>query len=312
MDSGVIPVCLFAYARPEHLRRTLACLRENQVPLIYAFSDGPKTPDARDAVSEVRAILRSLDWCDVVLHERAENWGLGRSILAGVGEVLRRHDMVLVFEDDLICVPGSYHYLVAAMRYYRDHSNVMSVTGWTHPRVTPSDVAGQPYFDGRAECWVWGTWAQAWQGMERDAATLMQECRERGIDVFRYGADLPEMVEVERERNIWAVRWSYLHMLRGGLCLRPPHSLIEHAGFDPLATNAAGAGEWANPPLLPCPPVPETWPAPVEHPQCTLLWQRACGSRPRVSARLVRRGVRWLRRSLARQRVDASASTSGR
>jgi len=303
MDSGVIPVCLFAYARPEHLRRTLECLRENQVPLIYAFGDGPKTPDTRDAVSEVRSILHSLDWCDVVLHERAENWGLGRSIVAGVGEVLSRHDMVLVFEDDLICVPGSYQYLTAAMRYYRDHSNVMSVTGWTHPRVIPRDVAHQPYFDGRAECWVWGTWARAWQGMERDAATLMQECREHGIDVFRYGADLPEMAEVEFRQNIWAVRWIYLHMLRGGLCLRPPHSLVDHIGFDRFATNAAGAVQWANPPLLACPPLPESWPAIEENPECSVLWRRSTGGRPAGVTRLARRSVRWLRTSVYRKYV---------
>lgn len=34
-----IPIVLFAYARPDHLSRTLECLKINQVPLIYAFSD---------------------------------------------------------------------------------------------------------------------------------------------------------------------------------------------------------------------------------------------------------------------------------
>lgn len=52
----VIPAILFAYARPDHLRRTLACLRENRVPLIYAFSDGPRTPDKAPSVEQVRQI----------------------------------------------------------------------------------------------------------------------------------------------------------------------------------------------------------------------------------------------------------------
>jgi hypothetical protein len=54
----VIPVALFAYARPDYLRKTLACLRENQVPLIYAFSDGPPAPDKALQVDQVREILR--------------------------------------------------------------------------------------------------------------------------------------------------------------------------------------------------------------------------------------------------------------
>ncbi|EGV18428.1 nucleotidyltransferase domain-containing protein [Thiocapsa marina] len=36
---SLVPVALFAYARPEHLLRTLACLPGNRVPLIHAFSE---------------------------------------------------------------------------------------------------------------------------------------------------------------------------------------------------------------------------------------------------------------------------------
>src|SRR6266702_2481552 len=61
---SAIPVVLFAYARPDHLRQTLDCLRVNQVPQIYAFSDGPRTPDKAPAVAEVRQTLRSIDWCE--------------------------------------------------------------------------------------------------------------------------------------------------------------------------------------------------------------------------------------------------------
>ena len=51
---------------------------------------------------------------------REENWGLGQYILSGVTEVLSRHEMCIVFEDDLICVPGTYQYLAAAPRHYKD------------------------------------------------------------------------------------------------------------------------------------------------------------------------------------------------
>ena len=75
--SSVVPIILFAYARPDHLRRTLACLRENRVPLIYAFSDGPRRPDKAPLVAQVREILRGIEWCEVVLCERGVNLGLG-------------------------------------------------------------------------------------------------------------------------------------------------------------------------------------------------------------------------------------------
>jgi hypothetical protein len=115
--------------------------------------------------------------------------------------------------------------------------------------------------------------------MERDAMSLMRECEAKGTDIYRYGADLPRMAEHELEWNIWGVRWLYLHILNGGLCLRPPHSMVEHIGFDASATNAADGGAWRNPPLQPCPPLPRVWPAPVENPECPGLWRKACGAR---------------------------------
>ncbi|MBM3145510.1 MAG: hypothetical protein FJ010_11175, partial [Chloroflexi bacterium] len=87
--KSMIPIVLFAYARPEHLRRTLACLRENHVPLIYAFSDGPKSPEVKTRVRAVREMLRQVDWCEIQVVEREENLGLGKSILAGVNEIFQ-------------------------------------------------------------------------------------------------------------------------------------------------------------------------------------------------------------------------------
>lgn len=283
-----IPIILFAYARPDHLRRTLDCLKENKVPLIYAFSDGTSTMDKAPAVEQVRMILKDIDWCKVVLCERQTNLGLGQSILKGVSEVLEKHDSAIVFEDDLICVPGTYEYLHAALDQYRNDSRIMSVTGWTHPQVVPRDVTDKPYFDGRSECLVWGTWKRVWQGMKEDAKTLMNRCKADGIDIYRYGADLPAMAEIELKKNIWAVRFIYWHILNQSLCMRPPWSMVEHIGFDQEGTNARIEPWFKNPPLKSCPPIPAQWPEPVEHPNCPKLWQSTCGARPTVPGRLYR------------------------
>jgi hypothetical protein len=228
-------------------------------------------------------MLRAVDWCELELHERTENLGLGRSILTGVTEALNRHQAVIVFEDDLICVAGTYKYLTAALERYRDDPRVFSVTGWTHPRVTPSDIGEQPYFDGRAECWSWGTWGRAWQGMDRPAMELLRACRARGIDPAHYGYDLPQTAAAELRMNVWAVRFLYLHIMNKALCLRPARSLVDHIGWGAGATNASAASDWANPPLQPCPPIPDRWPEPVEAPACAGLWTCAYPSPPRVS-----------------------------
>jgi hypothetical protein len=196
-----------------------------------------------------------------------------------VTEVLARYPAAIFVEEDLVCVPGAYRYLTAALAHYADDERVLSVTGWTHPRITPAGTGERPYFDGKAECWVWGTWRRAWTQMEQAAVQLMQRCADLGIDIERYGSDMPKLAAEAGPRNLWAAGWMYRHLLTGGLCLRPPHSLCEHYGWDERATTNASAQvlAWRNPPLLPCPAVPEPWPDPVEHPECPSLWRAAAG-----------------------------------
>lgn len=271
-----IPVVLFAYARPDHLARVLVSLRENGVPVIEAFCDGAKGASDAGRVGAVREMLRAVDWCEVRLVERPANLGLGRNVLAGLTDVAARHAAFVVWEDDLIAVPGTYAWVCAALRRFADAPAVMSVTAWTHPRVTPADVGCEPYFDGRAECWVWGTWSRTWPGMsEQTAEEKRVAAAARGVPAGAYGADLPVMAAAELRQNIWAVRWLYHHFQHGGLCVRPPWSMVEHIGFDPLATNAAAATAWANPPLRAAPPIPASWPEPREHPATRALWRKA-------------------------------------
>jgi hypothetical protein len=287
MSQPVIPVVLFAYARPIHLARVLDCLRENRVPLILAYADGSRGAGDEVAVSDTRALLRKVDWCELRLVAHEKNLGLGRNVISGVTEVAAQHDAFIVWEDDLICVPGTYDWMCAALRHYAEDARVMSVSAWTHPRVTPTAVGGSSYMDARADCWVWGTWARAWTGMnEGTALDKMRRAAKRGIAPAAYGADLPVQAGYEEKRNVWAVRWLYHHFERGGLCLRPPWSMVEHIGFDASATNAATSGGWENPPLRTAPAWTVEWPLAIEHIESRRIWKKACPGR----------WLRWLTR----------------
>ena len=276
IDDEAVPVCLFTYARPECLRRVLECLRREQVPLLYVFSDGGRDVRDQEQVKRVRSMIDDIDWTKVYICKRESNLGLGANVLQGVSEVAKSHSTFIVWEDDLICTAGAYRWMAFALRRYEHDPKVGSITAWTHSRIVPKGIGSQPYFDGRAECWVWGSWRRAWAGMQDENANAkMRSLEMRGINRNIYGTDLPRMAKDEERRNIWAVRWLYHHIQRGFLCLRPPWSMVDHIGFDANATNAAGAVEWAGAPLRAIPPVPEVWPQSIENPQCLSLWRGA-------------------------------------
>lgn len=290
----MIPVILFVYNRTGCLMRTLSCLKENGVSKIYIFSDGAKEERCTQQISSVREIIHGIDWCETEITERDTNLGLGRSILTGVTKVLEKEEMVIVVEDDLVFVPGTYQYLCAALEQYKDDFRVMSVTGYTHPELTPSGITTDPYFDGRAECWVWGTYRRAWDGMmDTDSYTLMKLCKQWGIEPERYGDDLPEMAGEGLAKNIWAVRFIYWHIYNQGLCLRPPWSMVDHIGIN--GTNVKSV-LWENlPNLSTAPPVPEHWPEPAENPECNRLHRETTWKHSGMKRKVQRILARWYR-----------------
>jgi 2OG-Fe(II) oxygenase superfamily/Glycosyl transferase family 2 len=276
MKKGIIPVVVFAYNRADLLRQLLESLKNDEIPLLYVFSDGAKNDVDKPKIQEVRSTINEIDWCEKIVIEQERNLGLGKSVLFGVSKVLSTHKAAIFFEDDLVCVKGTYKYLSTALTEYESSEKVMSVTGWTHPNILPSNLNEMPYFDGKAECWCWGTWARAWKGMEKSTLEIYNECYLNGVDVEKYGSDMPKMALEAEEKNLWAIRWWYFHLLKGGLCLRPPYSLVETTGWDGRGTTITPEMmEWKNPALRGCPSIPINYPIPTENINCPELWRSA-------------------------------------
>jgi len=267
-----IPVVLFVYKRTDTLRVTLESLRKNKVRLLIVYSDAAKIEDDRLAVDEVRKMVSQIDWCEPELHFAESNKGLGRSIREGLDDVFSRFEAAVVCEDDLEFVEGTLDYLTQALLHYADDCKVMSVTGYTNANITPDDVGVNPYFDGRFECWLWGTWRRVWKEMKsRTALEMMNMVKQRGEDPYGWGGDLPHMAKMEMVSNIWAVRMCYLHIYEHGLVLRPPWSMVNHIGWGDGSTNCCAKNWEYNGALKVAPPIPEAWPDPVINLQCSRL-----------------------------------------
>ena len=182
-----VPVVLFVYKRRDTLSVTLESLRKNKVGLLIVYSDAAKSESDRQAVDEVRKMVSQIDWCETELHFADKNKGLGQSIRDGLDAVFSRFEAAIVCEDDLEFVEGTLDYLTQALFHYADDCKVMSVTGYTNANITPDDVGTNPYFDGRFECWLWGTWRRVWKEMKlHTALEMMNMVKERGEDPYAW------------------------------------------------------------------------------------------------------------------------------
>ena len=236
MVNKVIPVALFTYARPEHLQRTLNALRINKIPMIYAFSDGPKTEEKKSDVEAVRQILRNVDWCDIRIIERDTNFGLGRSIRSGVDDVFKDFDKVIIIEDDIVLRPGSYEYTARALFHYENDPKVMTVSMWSHPIIVP-DNAKKGFFSKRFVCWGWGTYRDEWNKYVETPGELYKKCLDNNIDVLSWGKDIKWQIQNAEKRNLWYVGYVLVHLLYDKVSYFPNESLVINYGKDASGEN---------------------------------------------------------------------------
>jgi len=234
MTTGI---AVFAYDRPDHLRRVLSGLRENNISHLYVFSDGPATESERPRVREVRTIIDKIEWCRTTVIERDENLGLAESLTRGIERVFRDHDRIIVLEDDCVPAPSFVSFVRTCLDRYENDDRVMSVNGYSPPINIPDDYPYDIYFTYRNSSWGWGTWKAAWEHFEQDPFTvdeLETNAPELKENVRKAGRDLFPMMQKQIRGHIdsWAVWWSFAIASRDGVCVNPVNPQIRNIGHD--------------------------------------------------------------------------------
>jgi glycosyltransferase involved in cell wall biosynthesis len=236
------PVALFCYNRPSHLRAVVdSLLRNEEAPqtVLYIFSDGPRS-ERDDRVTEVRKFLPTIvGFASVEIVCREVNYGLAKSIVAGVSEVLDRHETVIVLEDDIIVENCFLRFMNTALQRYENSAQVCCISGFV-PKT--EEVLPRSFFLRGSDCWGWATWKRAWTVYSNDAAGMLHELKSRRLTRdFDFAGSYP-FAEMLRRRALgqnssWAICWYASAYLNEMLCLYIDRSLVQNIGFDGTGTH---------------------------------------------------------------------------
>ena len=241
----VYPVVLFCYNRPAALQKTITHLQKNflaSVTDLYVFSDAAKTEKDTEAVAEVRSFLATLRGFNSVTIQYAEkNRGLSASVIGGVSKVLEQHEAVIVLEDDLVTSTNFLRYMNAALQFYRDHPDVMSISGYTTPLKMQEAYPYDVYVTGRASSWGWATWHNRWSTVDWEVKDYTQFSRDLQLQkqFNAMGSDLSGMLRKQQEGKInsWAIRWCYHQFRQNTFTVYPLLSKVQNIGFGGTATH---------------------------------------------------------------------------
>ena len=252
MTKTYAPILLFVYNRPEHVRRNIQALLKNELAAeseLFIYSDAAKDETSQAAVKEVRAFIRSIQgFKKITITERAENWGLARSIIDGVKTQINRYGRVIVLEDDLVVAPHFLQFMNDALETYRDEERVghIQACDFTHDPSLPDT-----FLIKWTGSWGWGTWDRAWKHFNADGKALLTELESRKLTYTfdfngKYGYTRMLRRQIEGKNNSWAIRWNASLFLKGILSLNVGKSLVQNEGFDGSGTNCGGGGLYAS------------------------------------------------------------------
>jgi len=245
MTEGMIaaPIALFAYNRPWHTRRTVEALQRNALAErsdLFIFSDAPKRPDSADAVRQVRDYIKTISgFKSINIVERAQNFGLAKSIIDGATYLSNQCGRFIVLEDDIVTSPHFLTFMNEALRRYADDDRVISIHGYVYPVAQPLP---DTFFLLGADCWGWATWRRGWALFNPDGRFLLNELRRRKLTrSFDFNGSYPytEMLEAQIKgiNDSWAVRWYASAFLANNLTLYPGRSLVLNIGNDNSGTH---------------------------------------------------------------------------
>ncbi|OBX21230.1 FkbM family methyltransferase [Gelidibacter algens] len=241
MEKNLAPIIVFVYNRPWHTQQTLEALMLNDLAdqsTLYIYCDGFKetiSEEEKQKITSVRDIVKQKKWCkEVIVIEHKTNFGLAKSVIQGVSEVIEKHESVIVLEDDI--VTGTYFltFMNEGLKLYRDEQKVFGVSGHQFPST--KKIKDTTYFLPIMSSWGYGTWFDRWKEIEFDGQKLLNivDSKSIGPKLDFGGMTYYKMLEdqVTGINDSWAVRFYVSMYLQNGVFLYPNKSLIKNIGLD--------------------------------------------------------------------------------
>lgn len=244
MELFFAPIALFVFRRPEHTRLVIEALllnKEADESEIYIYCDGPRGVQDFDQVFEVRKYVRSVRGFKAIhIIEREENYGLAKSIIYGVTELLEKKESVIVLEDDIVTSQYFLNFMNNGLEKYKLDPRVASIHGFVYPveQKLPNN-----FFLRGADCWGWATWRRAWQKFNQNGIELLSKLKINDlIDDFDFHGAYPysKMLinQIKGQNNSWAILWHASMYLENMLTLYPGRSLVNNIGHDDSGTHS--------------------------------------------------------------------------
>lgn len=229
------PAVVFAFNRPDKLRRLLLALKDKGPRRLLIFVDGPRGESDQRGVLACQTLARGVSWAETELYFREENHGLS-GLSQNVRLALERYPAAVFLEDDCLPVAGFYDFMCRALGHYAAEKRVFSIGGYQH--LSSQHFRNYPYslVSGvRFTCWGWATWRDRWE----EAWPFIQDYTHLFDNLTRIpvaaGSDIPVAVRAMltgRAVQSWDLPVALASLWLKKVHLLPVEGLVRTIGLD--------------------------------------------------------------------------------
>ena len=232
-----IAAILFTYNRSMHTAKVIQALSKNTIlpAKLYIFQDGLKKEEHRAEWEKVNQLNQKIDFCPTELHVSDKNCGVAATIVSGINFVMKRHDAVIVIEDDCLPAPCFIDFMEQCLIKYKDSQLVYSISGYKWPIDIEKD-SYDVYGCGRTSSWGWGTWKDRWENFsfDNDIIKRLKKDENKSRILATWGDDCEKMLldNVAGRIDAWDIYWTLHVFENNGICINPYEALIQNIGLD--------------------------------------------------------------------------------
>lgn len=239
-----IGVAIFVYNRPFHTKKLFDSLFKCEYLKsefrFYVFSDFCNKEKEIDNIIKVRNLIyKYKNKINLNIIEYKKKKGLYKSINYGIDYVLKRHQYIIVLEDDLTLDKNYFLFMKKSLKLLK-RNNFSQVSGYMYPIKKKNSKI---FLSSLTSCWGWGTSQKIWYEYKKflKSKKLFNFYRLINKDYnmkksFNFNATYDYFSMLKKQINTkyysWGILFYAFSFLNKKKIIFPPYSLVNNNGFD--------------------------------------------------------------------------------
>lgn len=190
--NSFAPVIIPTLNRYEHFKRCVKSLSEcalaNETDLYIAL-DYPFHESQIDGYQKIKDDISNIaGFKSVSIMSRDVNYGAPKNVSHGIREIFKKHDKVIISEDDNVFSQNFLEFVNLGLAVYKDRKDIFSINGYTDPIDIPKTYEDDVYLWLGFAAWGCGLWKEKWEKIICPDDVVMKNVRtflNNIIDVIR-------------------------------------------------------------------------------------------------------------------------------